>query len=79
MWEPAGGQGGPDAVGVTMNSIEGLPVGNGCGGAQMTLTVPFLLEGFRPGNILKFYPNGSSIPILPFEERMHDEYDPFLR
>ena len=79
MWEPAGGQGGPDAVDVSLLAIEDSPVGYGSGGALLTVAVPYLLEGFRPGNILKLYPNGYAIPILPFEERMHSEYDPFLR
>ncbi len=80
MWEPAGGQGGPDRIGgVTITAIEEMPVGYGCGGAKITLTVPYLIEGFRPGCILKLYANGMHCPCLPIEERLPKEFDPFQR
>lgn len=80
MWEPAGGQGGPDGIGnVTLVKLEETPVGYGSGGAQVTLEVPYLVEGFRPGHILKVYPPGVNCPCLPIEERLPKEFDPFLR
>ena len=80
MWEPNGGQGGPDRImNVTITAIEEVPVGYGQGGAKLTMTVPYLLEAFRTGYILKLYANGMYCPCLPIEERLPKEFDPFLR
>lgn len=80
MWEPNGGQGGADRVSnVGLTALEELPVGYGCGGAKLTFTLPYLLEAFRPGCILKLYPNGTEVPTLPIEERLPKDFDPFLR
>ena len=80
MGEPNGGQSVPDRMsGVTLKSIEELPIGYGCGGESLTFSVPMLYEAYRPGTILKLYPQGHAVPILPIEERMPKEFDTFLR
>jgi hypothetical protein len=80
MWEPNGGQATPDRMfGVELTAIEELPIGYGCGGVQMTFSVPILYEAYRAGTIIKLYPSGHPVPILPIEERMPKEFDTFLR
>jgi hypothetical protein len=80
MWEPNGGQSVPDRMfGVKLLALEELPIGYGCGGAKMTFSVPMLYEAYRVGTIIKLYPNGHPVPILPIEERMPKEFDTFLR
>lgn len=79
-WEPNGGQGGPDRMfGVLIKEISEAPFGYGSGGARMQLQVPRLYEAYRPGTIIKLYPNNHPVPILPIEERMPKEFDTFLR
>lgn len=80
MWEPNGGQATPDRMfGVKLIAMEPLPIGHGCGGVRMTFEVPLLYEAYREGTILKLYPSGHPVPILPVEERMPKEFDPYLR
>ena len=80
MWEPNGGQAGPDRMfGVRLVEKIDLPIGYGSGGAQMVFEVPLLYEAYRPGTILKLYPAGHPVPILPIEERMPKEFDTFQR
>jgi hypothetical protein len=80
MWEPNGGQGGPDRMfSVQLKQVDVQPVGYGAGGAELTFAVPMLYEAYRPGTILKLYPRDHPVPILPMEERMPKEYDTFLR
>jgi hypothetical protein len=80
MWEPSGGQATPDRMfGVKLTELEELPIGYGCGGLRMTFTVPLLYEAYRAGTIIKLYPSGHPVPILPIEERLPKEFDTFLR
>jgi hypothetical protein len=80
MWEPNGGQATPDRMfGVKLTAMEELSVGYGCGGVRMIFSVPSLYEAYRAGTIIKLYPSGHSVPILPIEERMPKEFDTFLR
>jgi hypothetical protein len=80
MWEPNGGQSVPDRMfGVKIIDRKELPIGYGCGGLQMTFSVPRLYEAYRKGSIIKLYPAGHPVPVLPIEERMPKEFDTFLR
>jgi hypothetical protein len=80
MWEPNGGQSVPDRMfGVQLTAIEELPLGYGSGGARLTFSVPRLYEAYRVGTIIKLYPSGHPVPILPIEERMPKEFDTYLR
>ncbi len=80
MWEPNGGQAGPDRMfGVWLKEKKETAIGYGCGGVTLTFSVPILYEAYRPGTIVKLYPAGHPVPILPIEERMPKEFDTFLR
>ncbi len=80
MWEPNGGQSVPDRMfGVTLSELEEVPIGYGCGGARLTFQVPMLYEAYRAGTIIKLYPAGHAVPILPIEERLPKEFDTYLR
>lgn len=79
-WEPNGGQGGSDSVSnVILIAVDEVPAGYGCAGVRLTLKVPYLIEGFRPGFLLRIWPAGIRGPQLPIEERLPKEFDPFLR
>jgi hypothetical protein len=80
MWEPNGGQGGPDRMfNVRLVDKKVLGYGYGSGGVRMTFVVPMMYEAYRPGSIIKLYPSGNPIPVLSIEERMPKEFDTFLR
>lgn len=69
-YEPAGGQGGPDAVTAVLRAADAVPSEPGSGGMRVTLECPLLYDGFRPGRFVRLYPDGWNIPILPVEERL---------
>ena len=68
--EPAGGQGGPDAIESEIIEIKSVPVRSGSSGFQIILKPQILLEGFRPRRVVRLAPPG--FDILPAEE--HLEY-----
>jgi hypothetical protein len=79
-WEPNGGQSVPDRMfGIVIQEIKETPIGYGNGGVTMLVQVPRLYEAYRPGTIIKLYPNNHPVPILPIEERLPKEFDTFLR
>lgn len=69
-YEPAGGQGGPDQVRSTIVEVHQVPALAGSAGLQVTVSVPYLLEGFRPARILRVCPSGFQFKICPPEERI---------
>lgn len=69
-YEPAGGQGGPDKMEAEVRSAVPIPPGGGSGGTRLVAAPRVLLEGFRPGRVVRVFPSGWEIPILPIEERM---------
>ncbi len=80
MWEPSGGQATPDRMReVRLLEMTPSEIGYGRGGITMEFSVPKLYEAYRPGTIIKLYPNNHPVPILPIEERMPKEFDTFLR
>ena len=68
--EPAGGQGGPDAIESEIIAIRSVPARSGSSGLQITVKPQILLEGFRPRRVVRLAPPG--FDVLPAEE--HLEY-----
>lgn len=68
--EPAGGQGGPDAMRAEITAHRELPIVQGCGGLQIVIKLPYLLEGFRPGRNVRLMDEKSGFQILPPEDRV---------
>lgn len=70
--EPAGGQGGPDAMQSDVLSVTTFPAVSSCGGVQVVLKPRLLLEGFRPARIVRVCPEsgGWQFVIVPPEERV---------
>jgi hypothetical protein len=69
-FEPDGGQGGPDQVRATVTEVRTVPALPGSAGLEVTITVPYLLEGFRPARILRLCPRGYQFRTCPPEERI---------
>jgi hypothetical protein len=70
--EPAGGQGGPDAMTAQITRHAQLPKVLGTGGHQIIVTLPYLLEGFRPGRNVRLVDDQHSFQILPPEDRVYE-------
>lgn len=70
--EPAGGQGGPDAMQSDVVSVTAVPAISGSSGVQVVLKPRFLLEGFRPTRVVRVCPEGSGFQfvVVPPEERV---------
>ena len=68
--EPAGGQGGPDAIESDIIEIKSVPERSGSSSIQIILKPQILLEGFRPRRVVRLAPPG--FDVLPAEE--HPEY-----
>lgn len=70
--EPAGGEGGPDCMSGDIIEHREVPKVEGCGGVQIVIKLPYLLEGFRPGrNVRLEAANGDNFAILPPEDRVY--------
>lgn len=46
-----------------------VPIRPGCGGVQIQVECDMLLEGYRPGEVVRFYPASWPVVSLPKEER----------
>jgi hypothetical protein len=69
-YEPDGGQGGPDQVRSTVAEVRTVPASAGSSGLQVIVSVPYILEGFRPAHILRVCPRGYQFRTCPPEERI---------
>ena len=70
--EPAGGQGGPDAMRAQITAHREVPKGQGCGGLQIVIKLPYLLEGFRPQRNVRLVDENNNFQILPPEDRVYE-------
>ncbi len=60
-----------DRKGGNILAIDKVPVGPGCSGVQIQVKCCMLLEGHRPGGIVRFYPAPWKVIALPHEEQFH--------
>jgi len=60
-----------DRKGGNIVKIGKVPVRPGCSGVQIQVQCGILLEGFRPGKIVRFYPASWPVIALPMEESFH--------
>jgi hypothetical protein len=60
-----------DRKGGNILKIGKVPVRPGCSGVQIQVNCGILLEGFRPKNIVRFFPATWPVVTLPREERYH--------
>ena len=60
-----------DRKGGNILAIEKVPVGPGNSGVQIQVKCCMLLEGHRPGGIVRFYPAPWKVIALPHEEQFH--------
>ncbi len=60
-----------DRKGGNILAIEKVPVGPGCSGVQIQVKCCMLLEGHRPGGIVRFYPAPWKVLALPHEEQFN--------
>ncbi len=60
-----------DRKGGNILAIDKVPVGPGCSGVQIQVKCCMLLEGHRPGGIVRFYPAPWKVNALPHEEQFH--------
>ena len=60
-----------DRKGGNILAIEKVPVGPGYSGVQIQVKCCMLLEGHRPGGIVRFYPAPWKVLALPHEEQFH--------
>ena len=60
-----------DRKGGNILAIEKVPVSPGCSGVQIQVKCCMLLEGHRPGGIVRFYPAPWKVLALPHEEQFH--------
>lgn len=60
-----------DRKGGNILAIEKVPVCPGCSGVQIQVKCCMLLEGHRPGGIVRFYPAPWKVNALPHEEQFH--------
>ncbi|QEG02261.1 hypothetical protein Mal15_63470 [Stieleria maiorica] len=58
-----------DRKGGNILKIDRVPVVQGCCGVQIQLQCGLLLEGYRPGEIVRFFPASWPFVALPAEER----------
>lgn len=58
-----------DRKGGNILAIENVPKEPGCSGVQIRVKCGMLLEGFRPGRIVRFYPATWNVVALPREEQ----------
>lgn len=60
-----------DRKGGNILAIRKVPVQPGCSGIQIDVQCVMLLEGFRPGNYVRFYPATWKVLALPREEQFY--------
>ena len=60
---------GNDRKGGNIVAFRKVPVGPGCSGVQITVKCGMMLEGYRPGRVVRFYPGPWKVDALPLEER----------
>jgi hypothetical protein len=60
-----------DRKGGNILKIGEVPVGLGCSGVQIQVQCGMLLEGFRPGKTVRFFPAAWPVISLPKEESFH--------
>jgi hypothetical protein len=60
-----------DRKGGNILKIGNVPVRPGCSGVQIQVQCGILLEGFRPGKIVRFFPATWPVIALPKEEGFH--------
>ena len=60
-----------DRKGGNILKIGKVPVLPGCSGVQIQVQCGILLEGFRPGEIVRFFPATWAVEPLPKEEEFH--------
>ena len=60
-----------DRKGGNILGINKVPVVPGCSGVQIKVKCCMLLEGHRPGRIVRFYPATWKVNALPHEEQFH--------
>lgn len=60
-----------DRKGGNILAINKVPVVPGCSGVQIKVKCCMLLEGHRPGRIVRFYPATWKVHALPHEEQFH--------
>ncbi len=60
-----------DRKGGNILAINKVPVVPGCSGVQIKVKCCMLLEGHRPGRIVRFYPAPWKVNALPHEEQFH--------
>lgn len=66
--EPAGGQGGGDAIDSEIAEVTSTPAVSGSSGIRLVLKPKILLEGFRPNHVVRIAPPGFA--VLPAEEHL---------
>ena len=62
---------GNDRKGGNILTFGKVPVVPGCSGVQIKVKCCMLLEGHRPGRIVRFYPATWKVVALPHEEQFH--------
>jgi hypothetical protein len=60
---------GNDRKGGNIVAFDKVPVAPGCSGVQITVKCGMMLEGYRPGRVVRFYPATWKVDALPQEER----------
>ena len=58
-----------DRKGGNILTVEKVPAVPGCSGVRIQVQCGMLLEGFRPGAVVRFYPASWPVIALPLEER----------
>lgn len=60
-----------DRKGGNILKVNKVPVRPGCSGVQIQVQCGMLLEGYRPGKVVRFYPACWNVVALPLEERYY--------
>jgi hypothetical protein len=66
----AGGMGGPDSVPGSLVEKAESPAQPGSSGIRLVIKPTHMLEGFRPGRVIRICPEGWYFDVLPPEERI---------